>query len=131
MGGDHAGARMKDYRDDYEALVGALPRNVERRIALARATGRESAIEAIEAMRTELLLRNPLDRRIQQLVHMGMLVALGEDGPAALHAHGALKAGATLADLQGLAETAAIVCGMPGYSRAVAIIDSLGLVTTR
>ena len=119
---------MKNYREGYEGLVGTMPTNVERRMALARATGREAAIEAVEGMRKELLLNNPLDRRVQQLVHFGMLIALGDDGPAALHAQGAVKAGATLADLQGLAETAAVVCGMPGYSRAVAVIDSLGLI---
>lgn len=114
----------------YVDLLGALPNMIEYRQRLAIATGRESAVQAIEQMRNELIHSNPLDRRTQQLVHFAMLIGLGAAGPARLHAAGAVKAGASLSDLQGVAETAAIVCGMPGYSLAVESIAALGLINS-
>lgn len=109
----------------YESLFGIVPATVEQRLRFAEVTGREKAVDAVEAMRQELLDHNPLSRREQQLVHFAMLIALGQSGPAKLHAHGALRAGATLRDLHGVAETAAITCGMPGYSLVVEICSSL------
>lgn len=112
----------------YLELLGTLPEMVEYRLRLAKATGREVALEAIERMRGVLIHNNPLDRRTQQLVHFAMLIGRGEAGPARLHAAGAVKAGASLSDLQGVAETAAIVCGMPGFGLAVEAIAALGLI---
>lgn len=51
-----------------------------------------------------------------------MLVAVRAPDAARLHAAGAIKAGATLSDLQGVAETAAVVAGMPGFSLAAEVI---------
>lgn len=112
----------------YLRLLGTLPGMIEYRLRLAKATGREVAVEAIERLRSELIHRNPLDRRTQQLVHFAMLIGRGEVGPAHLHAAGAVKAGASLSDLQGVAETAAIVCGMPGFGLAVEAIAALDLI---
>lgn len=111
-------------RDRYRDLLGHVPETVEERLAVADAADRSEAIDAVEAWREELLHRNPLDRRTQQLVHFGMLVAMGEDVPAALHVRGAMKAGATARDLFGVAETAAVVAGMPGFTRAVSHIHA-------
>lgn len=118
---------LKDIGDNYLELVGQMPTGLTDRLRLAQATGREAAIHAIEQMREELLHRNPLDRRTQQLVHFGMLVALRAADAARLHAAGAIKAGATLSDLQGVAETAAIVAGMPGFSLAAELIAEVAL----
>ncbi len=63
---------------------------------------------------------------MQQLVHFAQLVALGREGPARLHAAGAQRAGATLADLVGVAETSLVTAGMPAYALAVEIIAGLG-----
>lgn len=112
----------------YRELLGVLPDMVEYRLRLAKATGREVAVEAIERLRSELIHRNPLDRRTQQLVHFAMLIGRGEAVPARLHAAGAVKAGASLSDLQGVAETAAIVCGMPGLGLAIEAIATLDLI---
>ncbi len=54
-----------------------------------------------------------------------MLIGAGEEKPALLHAQGALKAGATLAELLGVCETATIVGGMAAFSRAVDIVYQL------
>lgn len=108
--------------DSYRSLLGTVPNSLLDRLNLAQATGRISAVEIIEKFRDELIHRNPLDKRTQQLIHFAMLVARGEAEVARLHASGALKAGASLSDLQGVAETAAVVCGMPGYGLAVEAI---------
>ncbi|MBC8084513.1 MAG: carboxymuconolactone decarboxylase family protein [Hymenobacter sp.] len=109
----------------YRDLLGGVPENVRQRQALAAHVGRGAAIEAVEALRQELLHRNPLDRRVQQLVHFAMLIGAGEEGPARLHARAAYRAGASLADLFGVCETAAVVGGRPSFSRAVAIVYAL------
>ena len=80
------------------------------------------ALGAIEAWREELLHRNPLPRKTQQLVHFALLIGAGLERPARLHAKAALKAGASIRDLFGVAETAAVTGGMPAFSLAVAII---------
>jgi len=112
----------EDIRANYRDLLGQVPSNIEKRMVLAEAADRTDAIAAIEAWREELLHRNALDRRTQQLVHFALLIGSGEEVPARLHATGALKAGATVRELFGVAETAAITGGMPAFSRAVDII---------
>ncbi len=112
----------EDIRANYRDLLGQVPNNIEKRLALAEAADRTDAIAAIEAWREELLHRNALDRKTQQLVHFALLIGSAEEIPARLHATGALKAGATVRELFGVAETAAITGGMPAFSRAVDII---------
>jgi 4-carboxymuconolactone decarboxylase len=114
-----------DIRERYRDLVGHVPKTVETRLALAEQVHRLPAIAAIETMREELLHRNPLDRRTQQLVHLAMLIGAGEDAPARLHVAGALKAGVTPTELFGVCETAAVVGGMPAFSRAVDVVASV------
>ncbi|MFA5974016.1 MAG: carboxymuconolactone decarboxylase family protein [Lentimicrobiaceae bacterium] len=116
----------------YQSLLGFVPENIKRRLALAELTGQEESIEAVEHMREILIHNNPLGAKIQQVVHFAMLVAIGEVEPARLHVRGALKAGATPGDLYGVCETAAIVGGMPAFSLAVDIVyealDENGLI---
>jgi alkylhydroperoxidase/carboxymuconolactone decarboxylase family protein YurZ len=45
--------------------------------------------------------------------------------PALLHAQGALRAGATLVDLVGVAETSLVTAGIPAYALAIEIIAEL------
>ncbi|AOU97228.1 hypothetical protein BI364_03755 [Acidihalobacter yilgarnensis] len=103
-------------------LFGKVPDGVRQRIELARLAGRESALEAIENFRDALIHHNPLERKIQQMVHLGMLLALGREAPAQLHAHAAVNAGASPAELHGVCETAAVVGGMPAYSLGVQVV---------
>lgn len=114
--------RAEAVRDSYRSVFGAVPAGIEDRIAVADAAGRLEAVETIEALRRVLLAENPLGARTQQLVHFGQLVALGREGPARLHARGALRAGASTTDLVGVAETSLVTAGMPAYSLAVAIV---------
>lgn len=121
----HVGG-LVSVRDKYLELFGRVPEGIERRIELAKRFDRSSDIDVIEALRESMIKNNILDPRTQQLVHFAMLIATGDIGPAKLHAQGALKAGASLDDLYGVAQTAVIVCGMPGFSRAVEILHPLG-----
>lgn len=117
--------RAEAIRDRYREVFATVPAGIEARIAVAEATGRLDAVETIEQLRRVLLSENPLDARTQQLVHFAQLVALGRDGPARLHARGAVRAGATPADLVGVAETSLVTSGMPAYSLAIEIIAEM------
>ena len=126
MSPSHGDSRADAVRDRYRDVFGVVPEGIEQRLTVAQATGRIEAVEAIEALRRALLAENPLEPRVQQLVHFAQLVALGSEGPARLHAAGAQRAGATLADLVGVAETSLVTAGMPAYALAVEIIAGLG-----
>ncbi|TDJ67979.1 MAG: carboxymuconolactone decarboxylase family protein [Proteobacteria bacterium] len=110
-----------DFRADCRELFGHVPSKLKKRFALAEATGRTDAIAAIEAWREELLQRNPLDRKIHPLAYFALLIGASEADAARLHAQEALKAGATVCELFGVAETPAITDGMPAFSLAVEI----------
>lgn len=116
----------------YQTLFGFVPENIKRRITLAELAKQEDSIEAVEHLREVLIHNNPLGPKIQQLVHFAMLIAIGEVEPAKLHVRGALRAGATPADLYGVCETAAIVGGMPAFSSAINLVyealDETGII---
>ena len=82
-------------------------------------------MEAIEALRRVLILDNPLGRKTGQLVHFAQLLAVGKAAPARLHARAARKAGASLAELAGVAELALITAGMPAYSLGAEILAEM------
>jgi 4-carboxymuconolactone decarboxylase len=109
-------------RECYRELLGQVPENIERRFELAQQADRLEVIAAIEQLRQTLIHENPLDAKTQQLVHFAMLIGAKETEPAHLHARGALLAGANVAELFGVCETAAIVGGMPTFSRAVEVV---------
>lgn len=114
-----------DVRARYRELLGFVPENVEKRFDLARLSGKPDSIGAVERFREEMIHNNLLDRKTQQLVHLAMLLAQGSREPAILHVRGALKAGATPAELYGVCETGAIVGGMPVYSLAVDLVHNI------
>jgi 4-carboxymuconolactone decarboxylase len=109
----------------YHAILGEVPPHVRERWATVAALGRPELIEAIERLRTVAIAENPLGLRVQQLVQFGQLLVLGQEGPARLHAAAALRQGASLAELLGVAETAFITGGVPAFSLGVRLIDEL------
>ncbi|OOH75517.1 carboxymuconolactone decarboxylase, partial [Leptospirillum ferriphilum] len=61
--GPDRGMTPDEIRARYRELLGFVPDNLEKRLALARATGRMASVEAVEAFREELIHHNPLDRK--------------------------------------------------------------------
>jgi 4-carboxymuconolactone decarboxylase len=106
----------------YVTLLGEIPPHVRDRWATLASAGRAMSIERIEQMRAQLIAANPLGLRIQQLIQFGQLLVLGSEGPAKLHANAALRQGATVAELVGVAETALITGGVPAFSLGVRLI---------
>ncbi|GGP33282.1 carboxymuconolactone decarboxylase family protein [Streptomyces melanogenes] len=125
MSDDSLASRAEAVRDRYRSTLGAVPSGVEERLRLAQEFGRLPTEEAIAALRHIVLTDNPLGARVQQLVHFGQLLALGRAHPARIHAQGALHAGAGIADLIGVAETALITAGVPAYALGTEIIAEL------
>lgn len=120
--GDVIAARI---RASYVELAGSVPPAIETRLSLAARSGRTRAVELIEELRAELIMGNPLGRKIGQLVHFAQVLALGHAVPARLHAGAARRAGASIEELVGVAELALITAGMPAYSLGVEIIGEL------
>lgn len=116
---------MERVRRSYRRQSGGVPAPIEDRIAVAEGTGRLEAIESIEALRQELVTENPLGPKMQQLVHFGQLVVLAHGDLARRHAAAARRAGATPAELVGVAETALITAGIPAYNLGIGVLAEL------
>ncbi|MEV5680753.1 MULTISPECIES: carboxymuconolactone decarboxylase family protein [unclassified Streptomyces] len=125
MTDDILASRTEAIRDRYRSTLGTVPGGVQERLRLAQEFGRLPTEEAIAALRHIVLTDNPLGARVQQLVHYGQLLALGRAHPARIHAQGALHAGAGIADLIGVAETALITAGVPAYALGTEITAEL------
>ncbi|MER7468670.1 carboxymuconolactone decarboxylase family protein [Streptomyces sp. NPDC097981] len=125
MTGETLASRTEAIRDRYRSTLATVPGGVQERLRLAQEFGRLQTEEAIAALRHIVLTDNPLGARVQQLVHFGQLLALGRAHPARIHAQGALHAGAGIADLIGVAETALITAGVPAYALGTEIIAEL------
>lgn len=125
MTDDTPASRARAVRERYRSTLGTVPGGVEERLGLALRFGRLPTEEAVAALRHIVLTDNPLGGRVQQLVHFGQLLALGREHPARIHARGALHAGAEIADLIGVAETALITAGVPAYALGTEIVAEL------
>lgn len=119
------GPNLEPIRDRYRSTYGFVPEGIEERLRVAGALGRLDTEDTFATLRHLVLDENPLGKRVQQLVHVGQLLVLGRADAARLHARGALHAGANLADLVGVAETALITCGAPAYALGVEIVAEL------
>ncbi|MGF1426097.1 carboxymuconolactone decarboxylase family protein [Kitasatospora sp. LaBMicrA B282] len=117
--------RAEALRARYRSTLGAVPPGAEDRLRVARTFDRLPTEEAFMALRHLVLTDSPLGARVQQLVHFGQLLALGRPAPARIHARGALHAGAGLAELVGVAETALITAGAPAYALGIEIVTEL------
>ncbi|MCU1676836.1 MAG: hypothetical protein JWM93_1594 [Frankiales bacterium] len=113
------------YAWTYEKLFGDVPDGVRRRWAVTSEHGRFPSAALLEQLRAEVLFNSPLGLKVQQLVHFGQLVVLGNRHAATSHAGAALRAGATPQDLLSVAETALITAGVPGYGLAISVIDEV------
>jgi 4-carboxymuconolactone decarboxylase len=121
--------RLAAIRDRYRSTLGTVPPGAEDRLRLAAEFDRLATEEAIMALRHVVLTDNPLGPRVQQLVHLGQLLVLGRADPARVHARGARHAGASTAELVGVAETAVLTAGVPAYALGIEIIAELTRAT--
>lgn len=117
--------RFSSIRDGYARFFGTVPASFEERARVARLAGREATLEAAEALRAAAIYDNPLGPHLQQLVHFGQLLVLGEEHAAALHARTAVRHGATMADLVGVVETALITAGVPAFALGMRVLAAL------
>jgi 4-carboxymuconolactone decarboxylase len=112
-------------RERYRVTYGVVPAGVDERLRVAERFDRLAVEDAFATLRHRVLHDSPLESHVQQLVHFGQLLSLGRTNPARLHARGALHAGASLAQLVGVAETALITTGAPAYALGMEIVDEL------
>jgi 4-carboxymuconolactone decarboxylase len=117
--------RLEEAREGYQSFFGSVPESYEERARVARLADRLTTLEALEELRRRAIYENPLGARVQQLVHFGQLLVLGEEEAAMLHARTAVRHGAGLADLVGVVETALVTAGVPAYARGMRILASL------
>jgi len=109
----------------YELLFGEVPEKLKRRWAVQEKLGRSGMIDALEHVRRVGIAESPLPLKIQQLVHFAQLSVLNQEQAALLHGRAAVRAGATLEELAGVAETALITSGVPGYACALGVLEKL------
>jgi 4-carboxymuconolactone decarboxylase len=67
----------------------------------------------------EVWARPGLDRRTRSLLNIAMLTALGHQAELSAHVAGALRNGASVADVQEVVLQAAIYCGVPAALNAM------------
>ena len=87
--------------------------------------GRPDAVEAIDALHRVVIAESPLSPKQQQMVQFAQLLVLGERHLAGVHARRARSAGATPAELIGVAETALLTAGLPAYNLGVSTVNEL------
>jgi 4-carboxymuconolactone decarboxylase len=109
----------------YFDMIGEIPPHVRERWSIIRAAGRPNTVHAIEQLRGVVISDSPLELRVQQMVQFGQLLVLRAEGPARLHARAAMKHGATVQELMGIAETAYLTGGITAFSLGVAVIGEL------
>lgn len=109
----------------YLDMFGSVPANIRDRLKVAEAAGRTDALLVLEEYRRMFLDENALEPRVQRLVHFGMTLAAADRWVVESHARSAMRSGATVGDLLGVCETAAVVLGMPAYSRGVDVLADL------
>lgn len=113
----------KKIEEKYHELFGFIPEGIQNRLDLSERVQRLESIRVIEDMRDQLIYKTSIEKKTQQLIHFSMLIALGEERPAKIHAIAALRAGTSEEELFSVCETAAIVGGMPMFQRAINIVN--------
>lgn len=112
----------KEIIERYRKLFGFVPENIQQRLEMAAEVDRLEAFEVIENFRETLIYENPLDNKIQQIVHFALLIGAGHRESALYHAKGALKMEASLKEMFGVCETAAVTGGMPAFTLSTEVL---------
>ena len=99
---------------NYRDVLGFVPDRIHARIALGATTAPEMT-HGIEALRAQLLEPAALDHKTSQLMAFGLLL-MNLSQAAENHAVAALRAGATVAELQAVAGIAFVFRGIPAIN---------------
>lgn len=100
--------------ENYKHILGFVPERIHSRITLGIETAAEMT-EGIEKLRAQLLEPEALDLKTSQLMAFGMLL-MNLSQAAENHAVAALRAGATVEELQATAGIAFVFRGIPAIN---------------
>lgn len=100
--------------ENYKHILGFVPERIHSRITLGIETAAEMT-EGIEKLRAQLLEPEALDLKTSQLMAFGMLL-MNLSQAAENHAVAALRAGATVQELQATAGIAFVFRGIPAIN---------------
>lgn len=125
---------IDDLEESYKHTLGFVPDRIHSRISLGIDTAAEMT-EAVERLRAQLLEPEALDLKTSQLMAFGMLL-INLSQAAENHAIAALRAGATVQELQAVAGIAFVFRGIPainlsGEAIASALKKSAALQPTK
>ena len=109
-----ADAELTAIRARYQNLIGFMPKRVDDRVQLGLQTAPEMTT-AIEALRAQLIDPKALDRKTSQLIAFAILLVNGSVA-AENHAVAALRAGASVEELQAAAGIAFVFRGVPAIN---------------
>jgi AhpD family alkylhydroperoxidase len=107
-------ADLASIRAHYQDLIGFMPKRVDERVQLGLQTAPEMTT-AIEALRAQLIDPKALDRKTSQLIAFAILLVNGSVA-AENHAVAALRAGASIDELQAAAGIAFVFRGVPAIN---------------
>lgn len=105
---------IDDLEQNYKEILGFVPERIHARISLGIKTA-PSMTEGIEHLRAQLLEPEALDLKTSQLMAFGMLL-MNLSQAAENHAVAALRAGATVQELQAVAGIAFVFRGIPAIN---------------
>jgi len=100
--------------ENYKHILGFVPDRIHSRIMLGVQTAPEMT-EGVERLRAQLLEPEALDLKISQLMAFGMLL-MNLSQAAENHAVAALRAGASVQELQAVAGIAFVFRGIPAIN---------------
>ncbi len=106
--------RIDALEENYKHILGFVPERIHSRITLGMETAPDMT-ESIEKLRAQLLEPEALDLKTSQLMAFGMLL-MNLSQAAENHAVAALRAGATVQELQATAGIAFVFRGIPAIN---------------
>jgi alkylhydroperoxidase/carboxymuconolactone decarboxylase family protein YurZ len=106
--------KIEELEENYKHILGFVPDRIHSRITLGVETAPEMT-ESIEKLRAQLLEPKALDLKTSQLMAFGMLL-MNLSQAAENHAVAALRAGATVEELQATAGIAFVFRGIPAIN---------------
>ena len=106
--------KIEELEENYKHILGFVPDRIHSRITLGVETAPEMT-EGIEKLRAQLLEPKALDLKTSQLMAFGMLLMTLSQA-AENHAVAALRAGATVEELQATAGIAFVFRGIPAIN---------------